>query len=100
MADAVRVSRTWFTFTGFVLAIAILYWAQVIVVPIAFAVLLAFVLTPVVTALQRWMGRAAAVLAVVTLACAGLGLVAWLVTQQLASLVGEIPAYQMNIHQK
>jgi predicted PurR-regulated permease PerM len=100
MADALRIPRPWFTFTGCVLAIAVLYWAQVILVPIAFAVLLAFVLAPVVTALQRWTGRVSAVFAVVTLSCAGLGLVGWLVTQQLASLAVDIPAYQRNIDQK
>jgi predicted PurR-regulated permease PerM len=100
MADSVRIPRPWFTFTGCALVIAILYWAQVILVPIAFAVLMAFVLAPVVTALQRWVGRVPAVLATVTLSCVGLALMGWLVTQQLASLVGEIPAYQHNIHQK
>jgi predicted PurR-regulated permease PerM len=100
MADLVRIPRPWFTFTACALVIAILYWAQMILVPIAFAVLMAFVLAPVVTALQRWVGRVPAVLAAVTLSCVGLALVGWLVTQQLASLVGEIPAYQQNIHQK
>ena len=35
MTDYVRVPRPWFMFTGCALAIAILYWAQVILVPIA-----------------------------------------------------------------
>jgi predicted PurR-regulated permease PerM len=100
MADLVRIPRPWFTFTGCTLAIAILYWARLILVPIAFAVLMAFVLAPVVSAIQRWIGRVPAVLATVTLSFVGLALVGWLVTQQLASLVGEIPAYQQNIHQK
>jgi predicted PurR-regulated permease PerM len=103
MADAVRlgrIPRPWFTFTGCALAIAILYWAQVVLVPLAFAVLLAFVLTPLVSALQRRIGRVGAVLTVVTLTCTVLGLVGWLVTQQLASIAGEIPGYQQNIHQK
>ena len=42
-----------------------------------------------------------AVLSAVTLFCVQRSaLVGWLVTQQLASLVVEIPAYQQNIHQK
>jgi len=100
MVDAIRIPRPWFTFTGCALVIAVLHWAQVILVPIAFAVLLAFVLAPVVTKLQQWIGRIPAVLTAVVLSCAGLALVGWLVTQQLASLVGELPAYQQNIHQK
>ena len=103
MIDAVRIGRIprpWFTFTGCALAIAILYWAQMVLVPLAFAVLLAFVLAPLVSALQGRIGRVAAVLTVVTLTCTALGLVGWLVTQQLASIAGEIPGYQQNIHQK
>src|SRR5262245_18270534 len=100
MTDALRIPRPWFTFTGCALAIAILYWARLVLVPIAFAVLMAFVLAPVVSALQRAIGRVSAVLAAVTLSFVSLALVGWLVTQQLASLVGEIPAYQQNIHQK
>jgi predicted PurR-regulated permease PerM len=100
MTDALRVPQSWITFTGCVLAAAILYWAQAVIVPVALATLMAFLLTPVVTALQRWLGRVPAVIAVVMLAFAALGLVGWLVTQQLAGLVGELPAYRQNIHQK
>jgi predicted PurR-regulated permease PerM len=88
------------TFTGCVLATAVLYWAQAVIVPVAFATLMAFLLTPVVISLQHWMGRVPAVLAVVALAFAALGLVGWLVMQQLGSLVEELPIYQQNIHQK
>ena len=100
MTDALRAPQPWMTFTGCVLATAILYWAQAVIVPVAFATLMAFLLTPVVTSLQRWMGRVPAVLAVVALVFAALGLVGWLVMQQLGSLVEELPTYQRNIHQK
>src|SRR4029453_12477802 len=100
MTDALRVPQAWFTFTGCVLVTAILYWAQPVIVPIAFATIMAFLLTPVVTSLQRWVGRVPAVMAVVLLAFAGIGLGGWLVTRQLASLVGELPAYRQNIHEK
>src|SRR5688572_10272679 len=100
MADLLRPSRSWFIFTGLVLVTAILYWAQAVVVPIAFAVLMAFLLTPVVSWLQRWIGRVPAVISVVVLAFAGLGLVGWLVTRQLSGLVEDLPTYQRNIRQK
>src|SRR5262249_45256545 len=91
MTAAPRPSQQWLTFAGCVLVTAILYWAEAVIVPVAFAVLMVFLLTPVVSALQRRVGRVPAVLGVVILAAASLGLVAWLVTQQLASLVEEIP---------
>src|SRR5688500_18775518 len=100
MTDVVRVPQPWLTFTGCVLATAILYWAQAVIVPIAFATLMAFMLTPVVTWLQRWVGRVSAVIAAVVLAFAALGLVGWLVTQQLGGLLVDLPTYQDNLEQK
>jgi predicted PurR-regulated permease PerM len=100
MADSLRVPQPWLTFTGCVLATAILYWAQAVIVPIAFATLMAFLLTPVVTWLQSWVGRVSAVFAVVALAFAALGLVGWLVTQQLGGLLVDLPTYQQNLEQK
>jgi predicted PurR-regulated permease PerM len=99
MSEALR-PPPWLTFAGTVLVTAVLYWAQVVIVPAAFALLLVFVLTPAVTGLQRWIGRVPAVLGVVAIAMLGLAVVGWLVTQQLASLAGELPAYRQNIHQK
>ena len=54
--------KPWITFAGGVLVVAVLYWAQAVLVPFALAILLTFVLTPPVTWLQRWIGRVAAVL--------------------------------------
>ncbi|RPJ80924.1 MAG: hypothetical protein EHM13_11290, partial [Acidobacteria bacterium] len=59
--------RPWVTFAGCVLVVVVLYWAQAVLVPIALAILLTFVLTPPVTWLERWIGRIPAVLAMVTL---------------------------------
>jgi len=50
----------------------VLYLAQAILVPVALAVLLAFLLTPVVSALQRLVGRVPAVLATVLVTFLGL----------------------------
>jgi predicted PurR-regulated permease PerM len=100
MADALRAPQPWLTFTGCVLAMAILYWAQAVIVPIAFATLMAFLLTPLANQLERWIGRVPAVITVAALAFAALGLVGWLVTQQLGSLLVDLPTYQDNIVQK
>lgn len=90
----------WLVFAGFVLVAAVLHWAQAIFVPIALAILLAFLLNPVVAKLERWVGRVAAVLVVTLLACAALGGATWRVTVELASVVTDLPQYRTTIRQK
>jgi predicted PurR-regulated permease PerM len=85
------------TFAGCVLVVGVLYWAQAVLVPIALAILLAFVLTPPVTWLQRWIGRVPAVLAMVTLVFTVLGLAGWGLARQMDHLAGDLPRYRVNI---
>ena len=92
--------KTWVTFAGVVLIIAVLHWAQAVLVPFALAVLLTFVLTPPVTWLQRWVGRVPAVLLMVTLVFTTLGLAGWGLTWQMDSLVQDLPGYRANIRTK
>ena len=56
MRDVLTSIYPWVVFAGSVLIVAVLYWAQVVLVPVALAGLLTFLLTPVVTRLQRWLG--------------------------------------------
>ena len=99
MDDTSTTLRRWVTFAGCVLVVVVLYWAQTVIVPIALAILLTFVLSPPVTWLQRWIGRIPAVLATVTLVFSVLGLAGWGLARQmetrtyLAGLV-EIPRIQ------
>lgn len=83
------------------LIVVTLYVAADILMPIALAVLLGFVLTPIVSRLERWrLGRVPSVLAVVVLlflAIIGFGA---LVGSQLGDLADNLPAYQRNIHTK
>ena len=81
--DTLKSVKPWVTFAGGVLVVAVLYWAQAVLVPFALAILLTFVLTPPVTWLQRWVGRVPAVLLVVTLVFAALGLAGWGLTWQM-----------------
>ena len=46
MRDVLEKIYPWVVFAGWVLIVAVLYWAQVFLVPVALAVLLSFVLTP------------------------------------------------------
>jgi predicted PurR-regulated permease PerM len=80
------------------LVVAGLYWLQAVLVPLALAVLLTFLLSPVVSALQRWgLGRVPAVLATALRALSILGGVGWTLTRQLVTLADELPGYSQNI---
>jgi predicted PurR-regulated permease PerM len=100
MDELTKSVKPWITFAGCVLVIFVLYWAQAVLVPFALAILLTFVLTPPVTALERWVGRVPAVLVVVTVVFAVLGSGAWVVARQMDHLAGELPAYRQNIRAK
>jgi predicted PurR-regulated permease PerM len=89
--------KPWITFAGGVLVIVVLYWAQAVLVPIALAILLSFVLAPPVTWLERFLGRVPAVLLVVTLVFLVLGLAGWGLARQMNNLATDLPAYRTNI---
>src|SRR6186997_2951808 len=90
----------WITFAGCVLVVAVLYWAQAVLVPVCLAVLLTFVLTPLVVRLQRMIGKVAAVLCVVVLVFTFLGLAGWGVVRQMSHLSTDIHTYLANIRAK
>jgi predicted PurR-regulated permease PerM len=84
-----------------VLVVGILYFAKPIIVPLAFAVLLTFVLTPIVSALQGLrLGRVPAVLVTVIGTFIVFGVVVWVVGQQLEKLARELPEKKEKIQQK
>jgi predicted PurR-regulated permease PerM len=74
-----------------------LYLASELLIPLALAVLLTFLLSPLVTRMERWIGRIAAVLVVVTLIFTGLGGAGWMLTRQLVDLATKLPEYKGNI---
>ena len=100
MSDALKTLRTWLTFAGFVLVVGVLYWAQTLLIPIALAILLTFVLTPPVSLLQRWIGRVPAVLVIVALTFAVLAGALWGLANQVTALATDLPRYRDNIVQK
>ena len=97
MIDASQTVKPWLTFAGCVLVVVVLYWAQAVLVPVALAILLTFVLTPPVTWLERWIGRVAAVLTVVTLLFAVVALAGWGLARQMNHLAEDLPRYRANI---
>jgi predicted PurR-regulated permease PerM len=89
------------TLSAVVVVIAGLYLGRQVLIPFALAVVLAFLLSPVVEALQKCrLGRVPAVLVVLLLAFTVVGSVGWIVTGQLMDIVEQFPNYRSNIHEK
>lgn len=77
-----------------------LYFGRGLLVPLALSALLTFMLAPLVTRLQHWLGRIGAVLLVVVMMFAGTGGVGWVLTRQTIDLAHQLPAYKVNIQAK
>lgn len=84
-----------------VLVIAVLRLGQDILMPIAFAALLAFLLSPLVVKLTRMrLPKSVAIILTVTFAFSVIGGIGWIVTSQAISLVRDLPQYEQNIRKK
>jgi predicted PurR-regulated permease PerM len=84
-----------------VVIIATLYFAKVVLVPFALAILFTFILTPPVRWLEHIrLPRLLAVLMVVLLAMGAIGSVGWVVTNQLVDATSQWPKYRTNIKSK
>lgn len=84
-----------------VIVVAILFVAKTVIVPLALAVLLTFVLTPVVAAVQRLgLPRVPAALLTVFCTLVVFGGVGWVVGVQVHKLAQELPAHRGRIDAK
>ena len=89
------------TLVGIVVVIASLYFGRQVLIPLALAVVLAFLLTPIVGLVERCrLGRLPSVLVVLVLSFALLAAVGWGVTSQLMEILVRLPDYRANIHDK
>ncbi|MHB8901068.1 MAG: AI-2E family transporter [Thermoguttaceae bacterium] len=81
-----------------VLAIAALYFARQILLPVALAALFSFLLTPLVTRLERLgIGRVASVLVTVVGSFVVLSVLGWILLNQIATLSDQLPDYRSNL---
>ena len=81
-----------------VLIVASMYWARAILIPVALAILLTFLLSPMDNALQRLgLRRVFSVVLLAVLTFSLIGGIGWAVTVQIKSLANDFPAYQANI---
>lgn len=86
------------TLLTFVLVIAILYLARDVLVPMALAVLLTFLLAPLVGYLERArLPRVVAVLLVVGVVGLCVGGLGWAFEHQIVDLAAKLPEYKTNI---
>jgi predicted PurR-regulated permease PerM len=87
-----------FILVAIIAVVTALALAKEILLPIALAILLSFLLTPVANRLERWhVPRVLSVVLVVAMAFAPLGLVGWIVTKQLGALQDALPVYREAI---
>ena len=80
--------------------ITALYFGRTVLVPIALATLITFLLSRLVTRLERWIGRIAAVLVTVIAMFAVFAGASWVIGRQVIDLAEKLPEYQANITTK
>ena len=99
-SSAKDISRI-LTLVAAVVVITALYFARVMLVPLALAVLFTFVLAPLVSALERiHFPRFIAIFLVVGIAVCGIGVMGWTVGNQLIDVTNQLPSYKTNIREK
>ena len=87
----------WPAVIGTLAIVAALWAARDVLVPIALAALLAFLMSPAVARLERLVGRVPAVLGTVMLAFALAAAGGWTLLHQLDGIAGDLPAYRTKI---
>ncbi len=82
-------------------AVAVLFVAREVFIPLALALLFSFLLAPVVTRLERWrLPRVLAVLLTTLLSLAVIGSIGYLVIGQVMDLTGRLSNYRENISRR
>jgi predicted PurR-regulated permease PerM len=85
----------------FSLVTAVLYFLKPVFMPLALAVLLTFMLTPMVLRLTRWgLPRVVSILLTVLFSFTLLGGLGWIVSRQVIGLTEQLPKYEHNIRAK
>jgi len=99
LTPAATLSGIWaLLLTAFV--VAALYFGRSVFVPIALATLITFLLSRLVTRLERWIGRIAAVLVTVIAMFTIFAAASWVIGRQVIDLADKLPDYQANIATK
>ncbi|MHB2205527.1 AI-2E family transporter [Methylobacterium sp. CM6257] len=84
-----------------VVLVAALYFGREVFIPLVLAVLLSFVLAPIVNLLRRMrLGRVPSVIVAVLLALTIIGGIGFVIGTQVAGLAGNLPQYQATVQKK
>ena len=95
--STVILSRAFALWCG-VVAVATLYFAREVLLPLALAILFSFLLAPWVKRLEKWGARRIpAVLVVVGLAFFAVGTLSYVLAMQMYDLACRLPQYKGNI---
>jgi predicted PurR-regulated permease PerM len=95
------LQRAFYAAGTLVLVTGILYWGKVVLVPLALAILLAFVLTPLVLLLERHhLHRTGSVLAAALLAFSLLFGLFYVAGLEISNFAVDLPRYEKNINHK
>lgn len=76
------------------------YFAKTIVIPLTLAALLTFLLSPLVTKLEKWIGRIASILLIVIVVFSTIGFAGYVFTRQLIQFGTNFKNYEANIQTK
>lgn len=83
-----------------IVVVAVLRLAQDLFVPLALAILLTFLLAPIVVRLRRWhINRVIAVIVSIALALGLIGVVGAVIFGQLSDLAHQLPQYELQLRQ-
>jgi predicted PurR-regulated permease PerM len=99
-ADAPKKTQ-FYALASIAIILALLYFGQEVLVPLALAVLFAFLLAPLVARLERLhLGRVVSTLLVVLVALSVIGALGWTVERRFVQIVDKLPDYRDAIRTK
>ncbi len=84
----------------FVFIMGCLYYGQSLLIPLTLAALFAFLLSPLVTRIERWLGRVFSIMLVVLSFLFITGMISYVLTNQLIEFSNKLPTYRGNIESK
>lgn len=95
-----EASRATRSLVAIIVATAVLYLGREILAPIMAAIILAVIFSPIVSRLERYIGRVASSAVMVLVAIAVLGIAIYFVTVELTKVAAEVASYSNNIAAK
>jgi predicted PurR-regulated permease PerM len=89
-----------YTLQMMVFVLGTFYFGQDIIIPLSLAILLTFLLSPIVRKMERWVGRIAAVLIVVITLFILVSVIGYILSLEFIDLKSQLPSYKGNIETK